>query len=41
MTANFNDEEQITVTLLIGVTNAFNRVNIGFRGRTAAIARAA
>ena len=31
--ANFTEEEQIKITLLIGAINAFNRVNVGFRIR--------
>ena len=27
---NFNDEEQIRITLLIGAINAWNRLNVGF-----------
>jgi AhpD family alkylhydroperoxidase len=31
--AQFNEEEQIKITLLIGAINAFNRLNVGFRVR--------
>ena len=28
--ANFTEEEQVSLTLLIGVINSFNRLNVGF-----------
>ena len=28
---NFTEEEQVKLTLLIGLVNAWNRINIGFR----------
>jgi AhpD family alkylhydroperoxidase len=28
--AHFSEEEQIRITLLIGIINAFNRINVGF-----------
>ena len=31
MRAHFTDEEQVQLTLLIAQTNAWNRINIGFR----------
>lgn len=34
--AQFNEEEQIKITLLIGAINAFNRLNVGFRVRSPA-----
>jgi AhpD family alkylhydroperoxidase len=31
--ANFTEEEQVKVTLLVAAINGFNRVNVGFRAR--------
>jgi AhpD family alkylhydroperoxidase len=37
--AQFSEEEQIKITLLIGAINAFNRLNVGFRVRPPASGR--
>ena len=29
--AQFSEEEQVTLTLLIGVINSFNKLGVGFR----------
>jgi AhpD family alkylhydroperoxidase len=31
MQANFSEEEQIALTLLVGIINRFNRIGVGFR----------
>jgi AhpD family alkylhydroperoxidase len=39
--AQFSEEEQIKITLLIGAINAFNRLNVGFRRQPASVGRKA